>query len=144
MRKSGFLKQAVVAGMLMISMGVLCSCGLRQVPSDMDKVGGGAEINASTDTETVSEDKESRESAKQESVTDADGKDTEKTETVAITEDDLRRLIAGNIKCNAWFGYSSLRSIFVPFIVDRKQIVCYITFRRREYRNIMIRMACYI
>lgn len=108
MRKSGFLKQAVVAGMLMISMGVLCSCGLRQVPSDMDKVGGGAEINASTDTETVSEDKESRESAKQESVTDADGKDTEKTETVAITEDDLRRLIAGNIKCNAWFGYSSL------------------------------------
>ena len=106
MRKSGFLKQTVVAGMLMVSMGVLCSCGLRQVPSDMDKVGSGAEVNASTDTEAVSEDTGSSESAKQESATESGDGDTE--ETVAITEDDLRRLIAGNIKCNAWFGYSSL------------------------------------
>lgn len=108
MRRSGIWKSVMLTGMLVAGMGLMCSCGLRYVQSEMEKVRGGAEVNASTDTETVSVAKESSESAKQESVTNVDGKDTEETETAAITEDDLLALIAGNIKCNEWFGYSSL------------------------------------
>lgn len=96
-------KKTVIAGMLMAGMGMLGACGLRSVPSHMDKVGNGEIATVSTSAEITSEASESEESSKTETSTETITEDV-----AAITEDDLRRLIAGNIKCNAWFGYSSL------------------------------------
>ena len=72
------------------------ACGLRSVPSHMDKVGNGEIATVSTSAEITSEASESEESSKTETSTETITEDV-----AAITEDDLLALIAGNIKCNA-------------------------------------------
>lgn len=105
MRRSGIWKSVMLTGMLVAGMGLMSSCGLRYVQSEMEKVGYVENTTGSDSREPASDSTADGENKQDKTEGNAD---TATEETVAITEEELRHLIDEDIKCNSWFECGSL------------------------------------